>query len=287
MLNRLAMAFAALATVMPALSAEPEEAKDTAFVFTDVKVVPGTSVKDQNRSGTCWCFASTSFMEDEVRRTKGDSLDLSEMFTVRYCYLDKARRYLRMQGNTHLAAGGSVLDVPYVFAKYGAVPEEVYAGLNYGEAKHDHSELNGAILAYMRAVAGGKKVSTAWEKGLEGILDAYFGEVPETFTYNGKTYTPQSYAKSLGLDMDDYVAVTSFTHHPFYKPFGLEVCDNWLWGQYYNVPMNEMKEIVDNAIDNGYSVVWAADVSEKGFKWRKGVALMPKAKGEADMTGTE
>lgn len=259
----------------------------TGFKFTDVKLVPTTSVKDQNKSGTCWCFAGTSFFEDEIMHNGGDSLDLSEMFTVRHCYLDKARRYLRMQGNTHFAAGGSVLDVPYVWDTYGAMPEELYAGLNYGEAKHVHTELNNAILNYMKAIASGKRISTAWEQGLNGILDAYFGKVPETFTYKGKTYTPRTYAESLGLKGEDYVPLTSFTHHPYYKPFGLEVADNWLWGQYYNLPLDEFKAVVDNAIDNGYSVVWAADVSEKGFKWKNGYAILPKLKTEADMDGTE
>lgn len=259
----------------------------TGFVFTDIKVVPTTSVKDQNKSGTCWCFAGTSFFEDEIMRNGGDSLDLSEMFTVRNCYRDKARKYMRMQGNMHFAAGGSVLDVPYVWKRYGAIPEEIYAGTEYGEAKHDHSELDNAIRSYMKAISSNRKVSTAWEAGLEGILDAYFGKIPAEFTYKGKKYTPESYAASLGLNMDDYVAITSFSHHPFYQPFGLEVADNWLWGQYYNVPVEELKATVDNAIDNGYSVVWAADVSEKGFKWRKGYAILPKLKSEKDMDGTE
>jgi len=286
--KHLIVAALAVAMALPSVADDKIEVPDsTGFKFTDVLVVPGTSVKDQNKSGTCWCFAGTSHFENEIIKNGGDSLDLSEMFTVRQCYLDKARRYVRMQGKAHFAAGGSILDVPYVWENYGAVPEAVYAGLNYGEEKHDHSELDEAISAYLAAVASGKKISTAWEAGLNGILDAYFGPVPETFTYGGKTYTPQSYARSLPLTVDDYVAFTSFTHHPFYKPFGLEVADNWLWGQYNNVPLDELKQIVDNALEAGYSVVWAADVSEKGFKWRKGYAVMPKVKTSADMSGTE
>lgn len=265
------------------------EADSTGFKFTDVKVVKTTSVKDQNKSGTCWCFAGTSHFEDEIMKAGGDSLDLSEMFTVRQCYLEKAIRYVRMYGLTAFSPGGSVLDVPYVWEKYGAIPEEVYNGLGYGEEKHTHGELHAVLQAYIKSINANpnKKLTTAWLKGFEGILDAYFGKVPETFEYNGKTYTPQSYAKSLGLSMDNYVAISSFTHHPFYKPFVLEVADNWLWGQYQNVPMEELKAIVDNAIDNGYSLVWAADVSEGGFKWRKGYAVMPKGKGEGDMDATE
>jgi len=288
MFAKLPILAVAVASALTAVADDKVVVPDsTGFTFTDIKLVPTTSVKDQNKSGTCWCFAGTSYFEDEIMRHGGDSLDLSEMFTVRYCYLDKARKFLRMQGRGNLAAGGSILDVPYVWARYGAVPESEYAGLNYGEDKHDHSELDGVISAYMNAVIRNKKVSTAWEDGLNGILDAYLGAVPETFTVNGKSYTPASYAASLGLKMDDYVPVTSFTHYPFYTAFGLELADNWLWGQYNNVPLEEMKAIVDNAIDNGYSVVWAADVSEKGFKWRQGYAVLPELKTEKDMDGTE
>ena len=285
--------FLPLLAVAPFMaSAEPSDSivsDSVKFEFTDIKVIPTTSVKDQNKSGTCWCFAGTSFFEDEIVRKGGDSLDISEMFTVRKCYEDKAERFIRLYGETNFAAGGSALDVPYVWERYGAVPEEVYSGLQYGENKHVHGELDAALKAYLQAVVAkpNKKLTTAWRKGLKGILDAYFGEVPETFEYKGKTYTPKTYAESLGLDMKDYVALTSFTHHPFYTQFAVEVPDNWLWGQYWNVPMDELKAIVDNAIDKGYTVVWAADVSEGGFKWTDGVALMPKGKTEGDMTDTE
>lgn len=266
-----------------------EKTDSTGFVFTDIKVLPHTSVKDQNKSGTCWCFASTSFLEDEILRQGGDTLDLSEMFTVRRCYLDKADRYIRLYGQTNFAAGGSTLDVPYVWEVEGAVPEEVYSGLNYGEKKHVHGELDAVLKAYLDAVASNpnKKLSTAWRKGYEAILDAYLGAVPETFTYKGKTYTPKSFAESLPVKMDDYVSVTSFTHHPFYTEFAIEVPDNWLWAKSKNVPMEEMKAIVDNAIDKGYPVVWSADVSEGGFKWKEGYAVMPKERTADDLEGTE
>lgn len=280
----------ALSVCVTALADDKKADLDSAgFKFTDVKIVKTTSVKDQNKSGTCWCFAGTSHFEDEIIKASGDSLDLSEMFTVRYCYLEKAIRYVRMYGSTAFSPGGSILDVPYVWEKYGAIPEEVYNGLGYGEEKHNHGELHAVLSAYMRSVEANpnKKLTTAWKKGLEGILDAYFGEIPETFTYKGKTYTPKSYAKSLGLVSDNYIAVSSFTHHPYYKPFVLEVADNWLWGQYQNVPMEELKAIVDNAIENGYSVVWAADVSEGGFKWKNGLAVLPKGKDQGDMNATE
>ncbi|MCM1137447.1 MAG: aminopeptidase [Duncaniella sp.] len=257
------------------------------FKFTDVKVVKTTPVKDQNKSGTCWSFSGTSFFEDEILRKTGKEVDLSEMFTVRHCYNDKADKYVRMGGTINFAQGGSTLDVGYVIDNYGMVPEEAYAGLEYGEKKHDHYELEPVLSSIVKSVNGRRKKSTAWKKAFNGVLDAYFGELPETFVYEGKTYTPKSFAQSFGINTADYIPVTSFTHHPFYKPFAIEVADNWLWEKYHNVPLEEMKAIVDNALDNGYSVAWAADVSEPGFNWTKGYALIPKVKEEKDLTGTE
>ena len=269
--------------------AKTEKTDTTGFVFTDVKVLPHTSVKDQNKSGTCWCFATTSFLEDEILRKGGDSLDISEMLTVRQCYLEKADRYIRMYGQANFAAGGATPDVFHVWETVGCVPEEVYSGLNYGEDKHVHGELDAALKAYLDVMVSkpNKKLSPAWRKGVEGILDAYLGEVPETFTYKGKTYTPKSFAASLPVKMSDYLPITSFTHHPFYEAFAIEVPDNWLWEKSMNVPMEEMKAIVDNALENGYPVAWAADVSEGGFKWKEGFAVMPKERTAADMEGTE
>lgn len=281
----------AVAAVFSMAADDKKQAPDTVkgFVFTDVKINPTTTVKDQNKSGTCWCFAGTSYFEDEILHKGGKPLDLSEMFTVRHCYIDKADKFIRTGGKVNFAQGGSIMDVPYVWKRYGAVPDSIYAGLEYGEEKHSHYELEAALSAYLNAIVRNpnKRLSTAWKKGFEGILDAYLGKVPETFTVDGKTYTPETYAKELGLDMNDYIPVTSFTHHPFYDTFPIEVADNWLWASYYNVPLAEMKEIVDNAIDKGYTVVWAADVSEGGFKWNDGFALMPKAKAQSDMDGTE
>ena len=283
-----------LAALMGSASAFAETpadsvAADTAFVFTDVITLRTTPVKNQNKSGTCWCFAGTSFIEDEMLRKGAQAPDLSEMYTVRKCYEEKAERYVRLYGQTNFSPGGSLSDVPHVLKRYGAVPEEAYRGLEYGEDKHVHGELNDAMTAFLKAVVSkpDKKVSTAWRKALKGILDAYLGEVPETFVVDGKTYTPESYAASLPVDADDYVSVTSFTHHPYYESFAIEVPDNWLWSQSYNVPLDEFKSIVDNALDKGYPVLWAADVSEGGFKWYDGVAVMPKSKDEADMNGTE
>lgn len=287
-MKKLILASLLMLPAFGAFAAEPENPDSTGFTFTDVKVIPHTDVRDQNKSGTCWAFSSTSFIENEILRKTGKKVDLSQMFTVRHCYDDKARKYQRMGGTINFAQGGSVIDVPYVWNTYGAVPLEAYKGLEYGEEKHDHYEMADLLTSYMEVVAKAKKkLSPAWTGGLDGILDAYLGKLPESFQYEGKTYTPRSFADSFGLNMDDYIPVTSWTHHPFYSQFPLEVADNWLWADYYNVPMEEMKAIVDNALENGYTVAWAADVSEPGFKWTKGYALLPEAKSEKDMEGTE
>ena len=266
-----------------------QETTDTTFVFTDIKVNPTTSIKDQNRTGTCWSFSGVSFIENELLKNGKGEYDLSEMYVVRQCYIDKAINFIRYYGKTNFGEGGGLLDVSYVFDKYGMLPEAAYTGLNYGEEKHNHGELAAVLTSYLNEIVKNpnKKLSTAWLNGYIGILDAYLGKVPETFTYDGKQYTPRSFADMLGLNMNDLVAVSSFTHHPFYKPFVLEVPDNWCNGQYYNVPLEEMMEIVDNAIDEGYTVLWAADVSEKGFKWYEGVALLPKVDRNKERTGTE
>jgi len=273
------------------LSASAQEKTDSVkgFRFTDVKTIKTTSVKDQNRSGTCWSFSGTSFFEDEVLRQGGDSLDLSEMFTVRHCYDEKARRFVRNYGNVNFSPGGQIHDVAYVIEKYGIVPEDAYPGLNYGEKKHDHSELHDGLEAYLRVVAKkpGKKLTTAWTRAVDAFLDAYLGALPEEFTYKGKKYTPQSFAGYLGINIPDYVSLTSFTHHPFYQEFCIEIPDNWLNIPAINIPMEEMKAAVDNALEHGFPVAWAADVSEPGFKWYEGVALMPEEKDESNLEGTE
>ena len=261
----------------------------TGFQFTDIKVNPTTSVKDQNKSGTCWSFAATSFLEEDIMRRGGEELDLSEMYAVRYCYIDKAQRYIRTGGQTNFAQGGGATDVLYVADNYGIVPEEVYPGLNYGEDKHVHAELEGVLKAYLDVILKNpnKKLSTAWLPGFIGILDAYLGPAPESFTINGKNFTPETYAKELGIKGKDYVSLTSYTHHPFYESFAIEIPDNWRWDQSFNIPMEEMKAAVDYALANGYTVCWSADVSEGGFQWRNGFALLPEKKTGSDLEGTE
>ena len=258
---------------------QKEDEKEKGYQFTPIKEIPVTSVKDQYRSGTCWSFSGLGFLEAEMLRLGKPEVDLSEMFIVYHAYSDKAVKYVRLQGSLSFSAGGAFHDVTNVIRKYGIVPEEVYTGLNYGEEKHVHGELDRVLLENVKAVVENpnKKISTVWQESLNNTLDNYFGELPEKFNYKGKEYTPQSFASEfIGLNMDDYVEISSYTHHPFYSKFIIEVPDNWSWDEVYNVPVNELDEIIDNAINTGFTVAWAADVSEKGFSTsQQGVAVIP------------
>ncbi len=273
------ISFALLAAVT--LSAQ-EQPKAPEYEFTTIKENPVTSIKNQYRSGTCWCFSALSFVESEVLRMKGDSLDLSEMFVVGKSYRDRAVKYVRLDGHLNFAAGSSFGDVLHVINDYGIVPQEAMPGFNYGTDKPEHSELDAALKGYVDAIKSNpnRKLSTAWLRGFDGIVEAYFGKYPETFTVNGVEYTPESYRDHIGFNYDDYVNITSFTHHPFYEPFIIEVCDNWRWDTAYNLPMDEMMEVMYNAIDKGYTIAWGSDVSEKGFT-RDGLAVMPVEKKKA------
>lgn len=256
-----------------------EVKKDSGFVFTTVKECKITPVKNQASSGTCWCYSSLSFLESELMRLGKPEMNLSEMYVVYYAYQDKMENYVRYHGDATFSEGGAFCDIPHVISKYGIVPDTIYKGLNYGETQNKHSELSSLLKAYGDVVIekkNGNKLSTAWMKGYKGILDAYLGDIPEKFTYEGKQYTPQSYAKSLELNMDDYVSVTSFSHHPYWSKFIIEVPDNWLHAESYNVPLDEFCEIAEAAVMNGYTVAWGSDVSEKYFK--TGIAMVPDAK---------
>lgn len=254
-----------------------EEKKEEGYQFTTVKEVKYTPVKNQNRSSTCWSFSGIGFLENELLRKGKGEYDLSDMWIVSKTYSDKVDIYVRMHGNYNFGPGGAFFDVFNVFAKYGIVPEEAYPGTAYGEELPVHSELDEVLKAYADAIIRNpnKKLSKSWKKGYDAIIQAYLGEYPETFTYNGTAYTPQSFAASLDLNMDDYISITSFTHHPFYTRFALEIPDNWAMEQSYNLPLDEMVQVMDYAVDNGYSIAWGSDVSDKGFNWRKGVAIVP------------
>jgi len=247
------------------------------YQFSVVKENPITSIKNQANSGTCWSFSGVGFLESELLRTGKGEHDLSDMYIVRRNYADKADKYVRVGGNLNFAQGGSFADVVETLDEYGVIPEADYVGLNYGEKRHIHSEVEGGLAGYTKAISekkNNRRISTAWKTGLNGILDAYFGVVPQNFTYQGKSYTPQSFAQSLGLEAKNYISLTSFTHHPFYQPFALEIPDNWRWSNSYNLPIDEFMEVVDYALNNGYTIAWATDVSEIGFT-RNGIAVIP------------
>lgn len=254
-------------------------AQNQEFQFTDDRVLASTPVKDQASSGTCWSFSGIAQLESELLRLHPrDTIILSDMWIVRHTYMDKAVKYLRLYGQSSVGQGGNTHDIYNVIREHGIVPEVVYKGLNYGTDRHMHAELEAAIKGYMSAVAkksNGGQFSAAWQQGLNGILDAYLGPVPETFTWRGKEYTPQSFAASLGLNWDDYVSITSFTHHPFYTSFAIEIPDNWLWAPSYNVPMEYLEQIIDRSLERGHTLTWSSDVSEPGFLYRQGFAVLP------------
>lgn len=269
---------------------QDEEKKEEAegYTFTVKTEIPATPVKNQYRSGTCWSFSSLSFLEAELIRMGKGEYDLSDMFVVRHAYADKAKKYVRFQGEMNFGGGGAFHDATYVWKKYGMVPEEAYDGKVIGEENHVHGELDAVTKAYVDAVIKNKnkKLTPVWFAGFEGILDAYLGEVPESFTYDGKEYTPRSFADELGINPDDYIEIGSYTHHPFYERFVIEVPDNWLFDYIYNVKLDEMMAVMDYALENGFSVAWGSDVSEKGFSWKNGVAIVP-SEDVKDLSGTE
>ena len=247
--------------------------KEDGYKFTDIKRLPTTCVKSQDQTGTCWSWSTSSFLESEMMRAGKDSVSLSPMFVVWNTYDYKAEKYVRMHGHTNFAQGGAFADVIWAMQERGLVPLEVYDGLKYGEKKHNHGELSKILTSYVNTLVEEKNLSAAWRNGFKGILDAYLGERPEKFSYKGKEYTPQSFAKEVvGLDANDYISLTSYTHHPFYTKFALEIEDNWIGEQSYNLPLDELMDVLDKAIDNGYSFAWGADVSENGFS-RNGLAV--------------
>ncbi len=256
------------------------------YKFETVIDLEATDVKNQGRSGTCWSYATTSFVESEMIRNGKEPVDLAEMFTVRMVYLDKAEKYVRLHGNLNFGQGGALPDVMYVLKKYGAVPQEVYEGLEYGGKINNHGELEGMLKAQLDMVIKNpnKTLSKSWKKAFNATLDAYLGAYPEKFTWKGKEYTPRTFADQVvGINPDDYVQVTSFTHQPMYEEVVIEVPDNWTWDKSYNLPFKDLSRVVDYSLENGYSVSWATDVSEKGFSLKNGMAIVP-ATNYDDMT---
>lgn len=260
-----------------------KNAEDSEYQFTKVAHMDATPVQSQGYTGTCWSFSALSFFESELMRmgTENPAL-LSEMYIVRKAYEAKMEKYIRMDGKINFSEGGAFHDIPYVIRNYGIVPLDVYSGLNYGTESHNHSELfavlDGAVqglLGHMKGSRSGQ-ITTAWKTALNGILDAYLGDDLKEFEYEGKKYTPKSYAKAIGLNMGDYVSLTSFTNHPDYQKCQLAIPDNWAWGESYNVPLDDLFTAAEYALKNGYTLAWGADVSEKGFSFSNGLGIVPK-----------
>ena len=276
--------------IVTGVSAQEETKKDNKPVFTVVKELPITSIKDQNRSGTCWNYSTLSYFESEILKKSGKTYDLCEAFVANKTYMDRAIQVVRLHGDCQFAQGGAAYDVLYVLQNYGICPEEAMPapGSMQGDSLFNFNEFFSIMSPYVDAVAKNKasKISPQWKVGLQGILDAYLGTCPETFTYEGKTYTPQSFAASLGLDWNDYVSITSYTHRPFYTAFPVEVQDNWRNPLSYNLPIDEMMQVIDNALELGYTVAWGGDVSEEGFT-RQGLAYNIDTKATENLQGSD
>lgn len=287
----IAMAFLSLSV----FAQDDEKKEEEGFVFTVVKENPITSVKNQNRAGTCWCYSGLGFIESELLRMGKGEYDFSEMYIVQKTYLDRADKTVRTQGDVSFSQGGSFYDVLYGMKNYGLIPEEeMRPGAMYGDTLSNHTELSAVSDAIVEAIAKGKLKSLQtdsknvplWKKAIEAVHEIYLGKAPEKFTYKGKEYTPMSFYESTGLNADDYVSLTSYTHHPFYSQFIIEIQDNWRWAASYNLPIDELMEVFDNAIMNGYTVAWGSDVSEQGFT-RDGIAVMPDVEKIQELSGSD
>ena len=278
----------AIVTVFPTHLFAQEETPDTAYIFETIAEVPATVVKDQHRSGTCWSFAGISFLEAEVLRIYGSETDLSEIFIVRNAYANKVIKYVRWHGSSNFGPGGQGHDVTNIIKDYGIAPESVYAGLELGEDKHNHGELDAVLQGFLDAVVKnrGGKLSPKWFEAYSVILDVYLGHIPASFDIDGKTYDPVSYAKELEIVPDDYIEITSYSVYPFHEKVLLEIPDNWSDNLYFNLPLDEMIETIDHALENGYTVCWDGDVSDKGFSHRNGIAIIPEMNVES-LSGTE
>lgn len=252
------------------------------YDFTEVKKVGCTNVKSQDRTGTCWSFATTSFLESEIMRRGKGSPDLSEMFVVRNIYKDKARNYVLRQGKANFSQGSLSHDVFRAIDMAGVVPESEFSGLNGGK-KHNHSEMEAALKGMLDGILKQKRLSKSWQKAVDCVLGVYIGTAPEQFVVNGKTHTAKSYAADLGIKSSDYVSITSFTHHPFYEKFILEIPDNYSNGSFYNLPIDELTAITENALKMGYTVAWDGDVGEKGFSAKEGIAVLPADEKREDL----
>ncbi len=285
-----AMAAVLLMSVDATAQDKAAEKKDS-VAFTVIKENPVTSIKDQNQSGTCWAYSSLAFLESELLRMGKGEHDLCEAFLVYHTYMDRADKAVRTHGDASFSQGGSFYDAIYCLKHYGIVPQNTMPapGTLYGDSLFNFNQLDAVASAYVGAIAKGKlkKINPVWKKDLCGIYANYFGELPKEFTVDGKTYTPQTYAEELGLNPDDYVSLTSYTHYPFYSKFIIEVQDNWRWAESYNLPLDEFMQVMEEGVKNGYTFAWGSDVSEKGFDMRKAIASVPAGGKDNDKTGSD
>ncbi|MBQ0020938.1 MAG: aminopeptidase [Bacteroidales bacterium] len=285
-----AAALVSLPTLASKAGDEEKEKDNSKPVFTTIVENPITSIKNQAKSGTCWNYSTLSYFEAEILKKSGKTYDLCEMFVCNKNYMDRATTVVRMHGDAQFSEGGAAYDVLYVLKNYGICPEDAMPlpGTMYGDTLNNFSEFFSVMTPYVEAVATSKAktISPTWKNGFQGILDAYLGKCPETFKYEGKEYTPKTFAASLGLDWNDYVTITSYTHHPFYEQFAVEVQDNWRQPGSWNLPIDEMARVIDSAVRNGYTVAWGGDVSDKGFT-RQGLALLYDAEGTPTVAGTD
>ncbi|MBN1116506.1 MAG: aminopeptidase [Bacteroidales bacterium] len=261
------------------LGVEPENEKPKKEADIQLNIIiPNTPVKDQYRTSTCWSFSTISFIESELLRISGKTYDLSEMFIVRKAYEEKAKRYIRMHGNINFAGGGEPNDVINILNTYGLMPESAYSGLIDESTDHVHTDMDRVLKEFIKSLVEDERslINKNWLKPFNAIMDSYMGELPLTFEYNNKEYSSNEFSEELGLNASDYVMISSFTHHPYYSKFILEVPDNWSWGEVYNVPLSEFTEILDSALSKGYTATWSADISEKGFNSDEGMAVAPK-----------
>ena len=277
-MKTLKIAVLLVASMLFAMPVQAQKDEKPVYQITDDVEVPHTIVQNQGRSGTCWCFAGTGFVEAEILRKYDVKLNLSEMFSVRWAYTKKFDRYIQLHGATNLSVGGEICDVLYAVNDAGMITDEAYTGLVLGDDRHNHSEMQKAIEGYAKVItqkSNGRIIYEAYPKVLNGILDAYLGEVPEEFEYDGVKYTPKSFAEKYALDINEYVQFCSFMDKEQYKPFNLLIPDNWTNTPSYNMGFDEMMAELDNALNNGYTVGWAQDVSDKGFSRNAGVAIVP------------
>ena len=284
---------ALLAVVALNVNAEEKKAEKSNAnkpVFTVIKENKITSIKNQSRSGTCWDYSTLSFLEAEILKKTGKTYDLCEAFVANKTYFDRAVQVVRMHGDCQFAQGGSAYDPIYCLKHYGICPEDAMPlpGTLYGDSLNNFNEFFDVMTPYVLSVAKSKtdKLSSQWKVALHGIIDAYLGKCPEKFTYQGKSYTPMSFAQSLEINPDDYVSFTSYTHHPFWTAFAVEVQDNWRNPLSWNLPLDDMMRIIDNAVMNGYTVAWGGDVSEPGFT-RDGLAYSIDAKKAQSLSGSD